>query len=222
MAHIPILFQDESLVAVHKPAGVPVHRSSMVREREVVMMVVRDQLGKHVWPVHRLDRGTSGVLLFALTEERARIVHGAFEAGQVHKEYLALVRGQYTGPELLDYPVPKDENGERVPARTRFRLEERFEWSSLVRAWPETGRFHQIRRHLAHLRFPIANDTNYGTGWFNRLVRADLGLVRLGLHAEVLTLEHLGARLSIRAELPDDMALALQRARGSCGAAPDG
>jgi len=192
---VHVLYRDARVVAVSKPAGYVVHKSSMTRERVVMLQAVRDALGQHVWPVHRLDRGTSGVLLFALDADAARHIHGSFERGLVKKTYRALVRGNFgaiagTDAVRVDYAIPKDEDGPKVSAQTTFFLEEAFAWCSLIRALPQTGRFHQIRRHLSHLRYPIANDTNYGTGWFNRKVREDLGLLRMALHAEAITLPH--------------------------------
>jgi tRNA pseudouridine65 synthase len=217
------LYRDDEVVVVDKPSGLLVHPSEHSRERVTALSLVRDQVGAYVWPVHRLDRGTSGALAFALTKDAARTLHEAFE-GRAHKEYLALVRGDFaTLPDgalvdgALTYAIPKDEGAERVSATTRFALVESFGWISLVRAAPETGRFHQVRRHLKHLRYPLAGDSNYGTGWFNRKVREELGLARLALHAHVLEIAREG-REAIRAEspLPADMQAALRIVRDAC------
>lgn len=216
-----MLHLDARVVAVSKPAGFVVHKSAMARDRIVVLQAVRDAIGKHLYPVHRLDRGTSGVLLFALDPDAARHFHASFDAGLSRKVYRAIVRGDFgavagSEPLLVNYPVPKDEDGEKVPAQTTFFLEESFGWCSLVRAEPATGRFHQIRRHLSHLRHPLANDTNYGTGWFNRKVRSDLGLSRMALHASSLTIPHPdGGMLMVEDRAPEDFAEALRRLRES-------
>jgi tRNA pseudouridine65 synthase len=214
------LYRDDEVIVVDKPSGLLVHPSEHSAERVTALSLVRDQVGAYVWPVHRLDRGTSGALAFALTKEAARSLHEAFE-GRAHKEYLALVRGDFAAlpagalvDGTLTYAIPKDEGAERVSATTRFAVVKSFEWISLVRAIPETGRFHQVRRHLKHLRYPIAGDSNYGTGWFNRKVRTELGLSRLALHAHVLEVARDG-KAPIRAEspLPADIERALELLR---------
>ena len=207
------------MVAVSKPAGYVVHKSAMARDRVVMLQAVRDALGQHIWPIHRLDRGTTGVLIFALDQEAARYFHEAFEQGRAKKVYRALVRGNFDAiaqgtPVRVDYAIPKDEDGPKIDAQTTFFFEEAFSYCSLVRAEPETGRFHQIRRHLSHLRYPIANDTNYGTGWFNRKVRAELGLTRMALHAAELTIPHPdGGVVHLKDEMHADFAEALRRLR---------
>lgn len=214
---IPILYRDDALVVVDKPAGMLVHRTELARDDDVVMMRVRDDVRRHVFPVHRLDRQTSGALVFALDEVSARSLREAFDEGRVGKRYVALVRGTFPeGLVEVDYAIPKKEGGPRVAARTSFvRLAtgplpgiEGATWS-FVEARPATGRFHQVRRHLAHLRYPIACDTNYGTGWFNRAVRG-LGLARLALHAAAITLPRPGEPLVVEAPLAPDMAAALE------------
>jgi tRNA pseudouridine65 synthase len=218
---LPILFRDDDVVVVDKPAGILVHPTDIAVDRITVLSIVRDQLGAYLYPVHRLDRGTTGALVFALTQDAAREIHSALqngkEVGLANKEYLALVRGVFDGPAELTYAIPKNEDGRpenRVSATTAFERVEVFAWASLVRAWPKTGRYHQIRRHLAHLRFPVANDSNYGTGWFNRKVRADLGLLRLGLHAASIAIEREGRRpIAAQSPLPPDFQEALARLR---------
>jgi tRNA pseudouridine65 synthase len=218
---LTILYQDSDCAIVNKPAGLLVHPSGLAPDRVTAMSLLRDQLGQHVYPVHRLDRGTSGALCFGLSPHAARLLHTAVEQAS-RKRYVTLVRGNYTGPKQVDYPIPKDEGTkERVDATTLFRVLERFGYCTWLEAQPITGRYHQIRRHLSHLRFPIANDTKYGTGWFNRKVRAELGLSRLALHCASLTLafanESAAQRPSIHVEapLPTDFAQALDILRAT-------
>lgn len=210
-APLPILFSDDDLVIVDKPTGMLVHRG-WDRDPVVAMTAVRDQLGRQVFPVHRLDRGTSGVLAFALSPEMAAALQKLFEAGKVRKRYLALVRGTPPESGVVDSPVPKSEDGPRVPALTRYRRLFAAERFSLVEAEPETGRFHQIRRHLKHLGHPIVGDVNYGRGEINRLFREEYGLHRLALHAVALGLPHprTAAPLAFEAPLPPDFAAALR------------
>jgi tRNA pseudouridine65 synthase len=205
---IDVLYRDADVVVVDKPAGIVVHRSDMARERDVAMMRARDAIGAHVWPVHRLDRQTSGALVFALTEDSARALREAWDDGRVQKTYLAIVRGSTPDHVIIDYAIPKSEDGPKVEAVTEVWTLARCEWASLIVASPRTGRYHQVRRHLAHLRHPLANDSNYGTGWFNRKVRQDGGLTRMALHAHTLTLPDVG---TITAPLPPDFLAAVGR-----------
>lgn len=237
---IPILHRDAELLVVDKPAGLLTHRTELAPDRDVAMMRARDTLqalldaergaasvpsdpdgsaepseesAAYVYPVHRLDRGTSGALAFALTEDAARSYRTAFDEGRVEKVYYALARGTMPEEAHVAYAIPKAEGKERVMAVTDFRLLHAGEWFCLVEARPKTGKFHQIRRHLAHLRHPIAGDTNYGTGWFTRKVREEGGLLRLALHAASITLPGAAGQPSIvaRAPLAEDFRQALLR-----------
>lgn len=211
---IDFLFLDGDLVVVNKPSGLLVHRG-WANDDDVAMFRVRDALGAHVYPVHRLDRGTSGALVFARTREAAATLSVAFESRQVDKQYLALVRGSPAASGTIDHPIPKGERGPRVPAVTHFSLVARssVDRCSLVLAMPETGRGHQIRRHLRHLGHPLVGDVNYGSGPINRHYRATYDLHRLALHAYAIAFDHpvSGARVAITAPMPDDLGLALER-----------
>jgi tRNA pseudouridine65 synthase len=187
-APIEILYRDDDVLVVSKPSGLMTHRSDLAPDSDVAMMRARDAIGQYVWPVHRLDRGTSGALVFALSEDSARHLREAFDEGRVEKVYLAVVRGEAPAQQVVDYAIPKAEGKARVPAVTEVTRIFAGEGFSLVLARPRTGRYHQIRRHMAHLRHPLAGDSNYGTGWFNRHMREHAGLHRLGLHACAVTL----------------------------------
>jgi tRNA pseudouridine65 synthase len=167
-------------------------------------------------PVHRLDRGTSGVLLLARNPAAARDLGAAFAEGLADKTYLALVRGLLpAGGITVDHPVPADEGAPRTKARTFVLFlaaaelpasplrEARYSW---VEARPETGRFHQVRRHLKHIGHPVLGDSTYGRADHNRLLRDRVGLARLALHAARLAIPWRGARLVIDAPLPADLA----------------
>jgi len=210
---IDLLFVDDHVVVANKPSGLLVHRG-WDNDDDVAMFRVRDALGgAHVHPLHRLDRGTSGALIFARTREAAAVLSKSFEEGRMDKEYLALVRGTPPDEGTIDYAIPKSEDGPRVPAVTRFRLVLRspVDRCSLVLAMPETGRLHQIRRHLRHLNHPLIGDVAYGSGAINRHYRAQYNFHRLGLHACSLGFEHpvTGARILVRAPVPEDFASAL-------------
>ncbi len=209
-----MLFVDADVVVVNKPSGLLVHRG-WANDDDVAMFRVRDAIGAHVYPVHRLDRGTSGALVFARTREAAATLSQGFESRQVDKRYLALVRGAPAESGTIDHAIPNGEDGPRVPAVTRFTLVARsaVDRCSLVLAIPETGRGHQIRRHLRHLGHPLVGDVNYGRGDINRHYRATYDLRRLALHAHTVAFDHpvSGARVAITAPMPDDMGLALER-----------
>jgi tRNA pseudouridine65 synthase len=217
---IALLHVDEHLVVADKPSGLLVHRG-WADDDDVALFRVRDAIGVHVYPVHRLDRGTSGVLLFARNEVVAAALSRAFEAGEVEKRYLALVRGNPPDAGVIDHPVPKKEQGDRVPAVTEFsRLAlSTVERCALVEARPLTGRLHQIRRHLKHIDHPLIGDVNYGRGELNRHYRARYGLHRIGLHARSLSFVHPveQTRLCVTAPIPADFAPALH-ALGLLGA----
>lgn len=204
------LYRDAALACVNKPSGLLVHRG-WANDRDVLMMRVRDAVGRYVYPVHRLDRGASGVVVFALDKASARALCEQWAANAVAKRYLALVRG-VPRDGVIDHPVRKGERGERVPAVTAVRTLRRFGRYSWVEARPRTGRLHQIRRHLKHISCPIIGDVRYGKGEHNRLFRERHALHRLALHAADLELEHpqTGAPLRVEAPLPVELAEALR------------
>lgn len=219
---LTLLHRDEHLVAIDKPPGLLVHRTQLAaHEDEAALQLLRDQLGQPVWPVHRLDRGTSGVLLFALSPEVASTLGAMFEQGRMHKRYLALVRGwPATDEGLVDHPLARDPEkpsaGQTMlEARTRWRVLSRLDWPfvtdprfattrvALLEAEPLQGRRHQIRRHLKHIAHPILGDATHGKGPLNRAVATHLGQNRLWLHAQRLVLAHpvSGAPLELQAPL---------------------
>jgi tRNA pseudouridine65 synthase len=206
-----ILWHDDRLIAIHKPAGWLVHRTGLdAGETRIVLQALREQLGgQHVWPLHRLDKGTCGVLLLALDAEMARWMGQAFAEGRVHKRYLARVRGWlHTGSHgsvEVDHPLRPDDSGPEAPlqpAVSRFGLLARWEVDggvdprfatsrcSLVWGEPLTGRRHQLRRHLKHLAHPILGDATHGKGPLNRWWAAQWGPQRLWLHAASLSFDH--------------------------------
>ena len=211
---ITLLFVDEHVVVADKPSGLLVHRG-WGDDDDVALFRVRDAVGEHVHPIHRLDRGTSGALLFARSREAASVLCRSFEAGSVEKRYLALVRGTPPAEGVIDYPLTRSEDGPRVPAVTRFRFVRRspVDRCSLVLAAPATGRLHQIRRHLRHIHHPLIGDVTYGSGVINRHYRAAYDLHRLALHACRLGFDHpvTGVRIVVDAPVPDDLAAALER-----------
>jgi tRNA pseudouridine65 synthase len=207
---LPILHQDDQLLVVDKPSGIAVHRG-WARDGEVVMTLARALVGRHVYPVHRLDRGTSGVLALALDVEAARYLAAAFAGGRVRKRYLALVRGIAPDAGVIDHPIPRTPEGPRVEAVTRYRRLGTFERYSWLEVTPETGRLHQVRRHLKHISHPLIGDVRYGKGDHNRLFRQRFGLWRLALHAAEMALDHpaSGTTMIFNAPLPADLLVPL-------------
>ena len=205
---IEILWQDETVIAVNKPAGLLVHNSRWAGPKETSLrQLIARQIDQQVYPIHRLDRPTSGVLLYALTRDAARLWHDQLACSDTRKTYLALARGWLAGPMTADHPL-KDGSARRS-ALTHFQPvaycpEERV---TLVRAMPRTGRQHQIRRHLARCAHQIIGDTTYGKGRINRHFREAYGLHRLFLHAAMLEIAHpvTGQRLHLRADLPPEL-----------------
>lgn len=220
---LTLIYEDEHLVAIDKPPGLLVHRTQLAAGEELAaLQLLRDQLGRTVWPVHRLDRGTSGVLLFALSAEVASQLGAMFEQGQMDKRYLALVRGWPVADEgLIDHPLARDPElpsaGQTMlEAQTRYRVLQRMTWPlvtdarfpstrvALLQAEPLQGRRHQIRRHLKHIAHPILGDATHGKGPLNRAVAAHLGVQRLWLHAQRLTLTHPVSGAFLRLEAAPD------------------
>jgi tRNA pseudouridine65 synthase len=210
-----ILYRDERIVAVDKPSGLLVHRG-WANDSDVLMMRVRDQLERYVYPIHRLDRGASGVVLFALDKEAARELSAQLQERTVTKVYRALVRG-VPRPEQqsIDHPIPRAEGGERVDALTDVRCLEVFGRYAWVEARPRSGRLHQIRRHLKHISCPLIGDVRYGKGEHNRHFRERYGLHRLALHALRVELTHpfTGESLTIECELAPELASLLEQLR---------
>lgn len=206
MAEIEILYRDADVVAVNKPSGLAVHRG-WADDDEFAMTLVRDALGQWVYPVHRLDRGASGVLLFGLSPESARWLCERFERREVQKHYHALVRGAPPDALVIDHALVPESGGEAQPAVTHVRRVAQHGRYAWLEAKPHTGRLHQIRRHLKHVSCPIIGDVRYGKGEHNRFFRERYGLHRLALHASRLEL----AELSVTAPLAPELSHTLER-----------
>ncbi len=218
-----ILWRDERAVAVDKPAGMIVHRG-WADDDEPLLQTVRDLVGTLVYPIHRLDRGASGVVLFALDREAAGALGAAWASGeQVDKRYLAITRGHPPEHAVIDHPIPREPGGDRVGAVTEIWRRDTFGRYALVEAAPRTGRLHQIRRHLKHLACPLIGDVKYGKGEHNRLWREAHGLHRLALHASRLTFPHpaTGTPITVDAPLADDLVAAIASARAAYARDPD-
>lgn len=207
-----ILYQDNDLIAINKPSGWLVHRSWLDKhETVVVMQTLRDQIGQHVFPVHRLDRPTSGILLFALSSEIARLMSEQFATKQIEKTYHAIVRGYVEGEATIDYPLVEeldkiadkfsDSNKPAQDAVTTYRGISKIEVPikvgkfdtarySFVELKPKTGRKHQLRRHMKHIFHPILGDSKHGDLHQNRAFAEFFSIKRLMLHASKLQITH--------------------------------
>ncbi|HEA3283013.1 23S rRNA pseudouridine(955/2504/2580) synthase RluC [Pasteurella multocida] len=212
-----ILFEDECLLVLNKPSGIAVHGGSGLSFGVIEALRTLRPDARFLELVHRLDRDTSGILLVAKKRSALRSLHEQLREKTVQKDYLALVRGQWQSHcKVVKAPLLKNElsSGERIvrvseqgkPSETRFSIEERYEYATLVKASPVTGRTHQIRVHTQYAGHPIALDDKYGDKHFDEQM-TQLGLTRLFLHAFSLRFEHpkTGETLRINAPLDPEM-----------------
>lgn len=198
---LEILYQDEYYVAVNKPTGLLVHRTNLASDaEEFALQIVRDQTGKHLYPIHRLDRKTSGVLLFAFSSEAAQKMQETLASINTQKRYIAIVRGHFPEKVEVDHPL-KNLKGKEQEAQTSFYCLTQSECNfpsgkfstsrySLIEAFPKTGRMHQIRKHCNHLRHPIIGDRPHGCNKQNKILGERFGLQEMMLHAHVFTFKH--------------------------------
>ena len=209
---LEILHQDEHLVIINKPSGLLVHKSPIDKhETEFALQMLRDQIGQYVYPVHRLDKSTSGVLIFALSSEVAKLLSEDFRENRINKEYMAVVRGYTEYDGLIDYDLKvildkkadKDRRDEKEPQSAQTYYEQlkiielpyavsRYPTArySLVKLFPKTGRKHQLRRHMKHILHPIVGDTKYGRTEHNNLFREKFDCNRLLLHSGRISFTH--------------------------------
>ncbi len=209
---LEILYQDEYIVAINKPSGLLVHKSPIDKHAtRFALQELRDQIGHYVYPVHRLDKPTSGVLLFALNKEVAQILSDDFRENKIEKEYIAIVRGYTDGKGVIDHPLKQmlDSKAEKERGIRKEEKEAKTEYErvatvelpfaagrystarySLVRLRPQTGRKHQLRRHMKHIHHHMIGDTKHGRGEHNKLFREKFGCHRLLLHARNIRFIH--------------------------------
>jgi len=216
---LDILFRDEYLIAINKPHGLLVHKSKIAADVEVfALQLLRDQVGQKVFPVHRIDRKTGGVLLFAFDKEIEIAMQKQFAENLVAKKYLAIVRGHTDNIGEIDYPLRK-ENGTLQDAFTAYRTLKRAELDvpfgkhatsrySLVEATPATGRMHQLRKHFAHIFHPIIGDRTHGCNKQNKLFKDKWEMETMLLHASSIEFSHpvTGTTININAPLQPEFA----------------
>jgi tRNA pseudouridine65 synthase len=210
---LEIVYQDEHLIAINKPHGLLVHRSVIANDaKEFALQMLRDQIGRRVSPVHRLDRKTGGLLLFAFEKDVEGLLHQQFREGHVIKKYLAVLRGYAPDQMDIDYPLVK-ENGAIQDAFTSFITLQRAELDiplgkhptsrySLVEAAPTTGRMHQLRKHFAHIFYPIIGDRKHGCNKQNRFFKETWGMTTMLLHASELQFKHPVSQEDIHLKAP--------------------
>lgn len=198
---LEIIYQDENIVGINKPHGLLVHQSSIARDaEEFALQLLRDQIGQNVWPSHRLDRKTSGLLLFSLNKEADKLMQQIFRENKISKRYLAIVRGHTPDTMEIDYPLRK-ENGNLQDAITLFKTLVKTEIAipfgkhqtsrySLVQAEPQTGRMHQLRKHFAHINHPIIGDRPHGCNKQNKHFKEKWQMDSMMLHASELSFIH--------------------------------
>jgi tRNA pseudouridine65 synthase len=222
MSNFAILYQDQDLVVIDKPSGFHVHRpennAEKVPRHKIILHQLRDQLGQKVYPLHRLDVGTSGVLAFALNSEAASFWGLQFQSQSVEKTYWTVVRGFLPDQGEINEPLESDSSGEMVPCQTLFKTMARLELNaqvgkkhpsarySFLEVFPKTGRFHQIRRHMNRISHPVLGDASHGDSRHNRFFREQLQISGLCLRAVKLQLGVLSLEketpLTIAAPLP--------------------
>jgi tRNA pseudouridine65 synthase len=198
---LDILYHDKFLIAVNKPERWFVHKTNLDRScNNIILSDLRDQIGQMIFPVHRLDRKTSGVLLFALDKETQKTTNRLFSERMVNKTYLAIVRGHFPDSKLIEIPLINDQ-GKTQDATTQITTIAQSLLNthgdrclsckySLVEAKPISGRMHQIRKHLDKVRHPIIGDRPYGCNKQNRFFKEAYNMQDLMLHAYSLEMQH--------------------------------
>ncbi|HEX7232229.1 MAG TPA: RluA family pseudouridine synthase [Candidatus Binatia bacterium] len=211
---LEIIYQDDSLLVIDKPAGIAVHEGKSVRKQDSLLgMLEASYRGTDIRPqlVHRLDKDTSGLLLVAKNSATAKELESRFQHGDIEKEYVSLVKGRLPLHEgNIDFPLP-GRQGKPVRALTRYHVLRQFSDATLVRVKIDTGRLHQIRLHFARLGYPVIMDEQHGDFTFNRRFRKQFGLRRQFLHAEKLTLQDAGKLKQWSAPLPKDLSEVLKK-----------
>lgn len=209
---VNIIYQDDDIVAINKPHGLLVHKTNIAKDAtEFALQMVRDAIKQKVYPVHRLDRKTSGVLVFAKSKKVLKVVNNLFAKGQVKKTYQAIVRGFLPPKGVIDYPLT--EGYKMQEAVSAYKVLKEFELNiafgkfqtsrySLIEIKPKTGRFHQIRKHMAHIHHPIIGDRPHGCNKQNKLWKEFFEMTTMLLHANHIAFDYpAGNTIQIAAEL---------------------
>jgi tRNA pseudouridine65 synthase len=223
MPLLTILYEDDYIVAISKPAGMLVHRTKIAKDaKDFALQILRDQIGQKVYPVHRLDRKTSGVLLFTKSSSMVSVLQEQWQTGDLQKQYIAIVRGHFPNYKDLNHPLLR-EDGKLQDARTIFHCLEQIEidWPnhryqtsrySLIQAFLKTGRMHQIRKHCNHLRHPIIGDRPHGCNKQNALFLEKMNLDKMLLHAYQMIFQHPISKqyIELIAPLPEHFTIVME------------
>lgn len=213
-----ILFKSEEFVVINKPSGFHVHAPETNPEKvpvsKIILQQLRNQLGQSLYPIHRLDVPTSGVLIFALSAADASELNVAFNSAATKKKYWAIVRGYTPESGIIEIDLKSDSSGEFVKAKTKYKLlyqieipkqvglkhsTSRYSWLEIEL---ETGRFHQIRRHMNRISHPVIGDSDHGDSRHNRFFREELKIPGLCLHCVQLEMRFKGVDYVFDAEAP--------------------
>ncbi len=212
--HYEILTENEDFIAINKLAGEAVHASAHIGNAPVILQNLRDQIGQRLYPVHRLDQPTSGVLVFAKSSEAASVLAEQIRENQWQKEYHCICRGWMEESLVCEKPLKKLNGKDPKEALTTFESvqkwllpygNDRFPQTRVqkIKAFPKTGIYHQIRRHLNHLNFPIVGDRMHGDNKFNHLLKEKSEVEGLMLHAKRLSFDWRKKRIEIEAPYPN-------------------
>jgi len=215
MNSIKILYQDQWLVAAEKPSGLLVHPRPDCKGEPSLLKKLRDQIGAYLYPIHRIDRGASGIVLFGIDREAAKAIMQNWHEAKNIKEYQALARRKITEPGCFNFELSNHNKIKQEAISHYWPLENFDETCTLVKVQIETGKKHQIRRHFSRRCFNLLGDTCYGKGDINRAFRELYCLERLFLHACKLTFRHpiLNKQIEIESELSADLELVLEKIR---------
>ena len=197
----PILFEDDDFIAIHKPPGILVHRTKISEDTQFVLQLLRNQINQRIYPIHRLDRGTSGVLFFAKHKKAASLMGSVFINKEIQKQYIAIIRGYVEAKGTINYALAKEPHLPKKEAITHYYRLQQTELQVAISRYPsarysfvkvilETGRRHQIRRHFSHLRHPVIGDKRHGDVKHNSYWRDNFGISRMLLHAQSLAFLH--------------------------------
>lgn len=201
---LEVLYEDEYIIAINKPPGILVHKTWISEDKVFLLQLLRDQVGYRLYTIHRLDRGTSGVILFAKSAEHSGRLSELFMEHKIEKKYLAIVRGWLPEEDIINYPLSDPESGkyEKLEALTAYKCLAKSEINaaiglkyktarfSLIEACPRSGRRHQIRKHFAHINHPILGDKRHGDVKHNTYFREHFKMDRMCLHASSLQFSH--------------------------------
>ena len=224
---IEILFQDDYILAVHKPNNMLVHHSVMANnqhEEKSLVQLLNNELGSKFYPIHRLDRKTSGIILFAKQKEFVKSFQDLFINNQIQKTYYGLVRGFISGEGKIDSPVKGRDANVHKEALTYYKLLETFEIPikvgpydfsrySLVELQPKTGRLHQLRIHMNKISHPLIGDPKYGDRFHNRMFKEKFKNKAMFLHAKTLVFTHPFTDIQhyLETDFPDNWKLVLKK-----------